>query len=61
MFRTTIAATAAVLFLAGTALAQTPDQAALKAKKSACQAEAKAKNITEKAQRKAFMAECTKK
>ena len=61
MFRTTISLTAAVLLLAGAAFAQAPNQAAIKAKKDACQAEANAKKLTEKAQRKAFMVECIKK
>ena len=37
-----------------------PDKAAIRAKKDACQAEAKAKNVVEKPQRKAFIADCLK-
>ena len=61
MFRTTISAIAAVLLLSGAAFAQAPNQAAVKAKRRACQAEANAKKITDKAERKAFMTECAKK
>jgi hypothetical protein len=64
MSKTGFFAALLIVSFAPAALAQTPakpDQAAIRAKKDACQAEAKAKNITEKAPRKAFMAECTSK
>jgi len=44
------------------AFAQTkPDKAAITAKKDACQAQAKAKNIVEKPLRRAFIDDCMKK
>lgn len=45
------------------ALAQSaaqPDKAAMRAKKDACQAEAKAKNLVDKTKRKAFIDDCVK-
>ena len=63
MPKTAILAALLIAAFAPTALAQTaaqPDKAAIRAKKDACQAEAKAKNVVEKSQRKAFITECLK-
>jgi hypothetical protein len=64
MSKTGLFAALLIVSFAPAALAQAPakpDQSAIRAKKDACRAEAKAKNITEKTQRKAFMTDCTSK
>jgi hypothetical protein len=61
MSRTGLFAALMIASFAPAALAQAPakpDKAATRAKKDACQAEAKAKNMTDKTQRKAFIDEC---
>ena len=58
----TLAAFLIVSFVpAALAQAPAPDKAALRAKKDACQAEAKAKNIADKVQHKSFIESCMKK
>lgn len=64
MSKTALLAAFLIAAFAPTALAQSatqPDKAAIRAKKDACQAEAKAKNLVDKPQRKAFIADCLKK
>lgn len=63
MSKTGLLAALFIVASASAGMAQTTpkvDQSALAAKKSACQAEAKAKKISDKAQRKTFMTECVK-
>ncbi|MGD9924342.1 MAG: hypothetical protein AB7V13_23300 [Pseudorhodoplanes sp.] len=64
MSKTALLAAFMIAAFAPSAIAQTatqPDKAAIRAKKDACQAEAKSKNLVEKTQRKAFIADCMKK
>jgi len=63
MSKTALLAAFLIAGFGTTAFAQTvvqPDKAALRAKEDSCKAEAKAKNLVDKAQRKAFMANCMK-
>jgi hypothetical protein len=64
MFKTGLFAALLIVSFAPAALAQAPakpDQSAIRAKKDACRAEAKAKNITDKTQRQAYISQCTSK
>ena len=64
MSKTALLAAFLIAAFAPNALAQTaakPDKAAIRAKKVACEAEAKAKNIVVKAKRKAFVEDCMSK
>lgn len=57
MLKTLLAAVLCI-GLTGAAYAQSSSKPAKSAKKQACQTEMKAKNVTDKVQRKAFMKEC---